>query len=136
MGGNAGTQTLTIVVRGLSLGELTKENAVEILLKEIGVGILSGIVIGIVVAFGAMLMESNPIFGLVDRGSYVSEYDSGKSGRILYTGHTGKAACGSGSCQWCVCYYSYGCHGVFRCFWDWHISASVYNIAMMHNMSR
>ena len=28
MGGNAGTQTLTIVVRGLSLGELTKENAV------------------------------------------------------------------------------------------------------------
>lgn len=27
MGGNAGTQTLTIVVRGLSLGELTKENA-------------------------------------------------------------------------------------------------------------
>ena len=46
-------------------GELTKENAVEILLKEIGVGILSGIVIGIVVAFGAMLMESNPIFGLV-----------------------------------------------------------------------
>ena len=65
MGGNAGTQTLTIVVRGLSLGELTKENAVEILLKEIGVGILSGIVIGIVVAFGAMLMESNPIFGLV-----------------------------------------------------------------------
>ena len=50
---------------GLSLGELTKENAVVILLKEIGVGILSGIVIGIVVAFGAMLMESNPIFGLV-----------------------------------------------------------------------
>ena len=65
MGGNAGTQTLTIVVRGLSLGELTKENAVVILLKEIGVGILSGIVIGNVVAFGAMLMESNPIFGLV-----------------------------------------------------------------------
>ena len=27
MGGNAGTQTLTIVVRGLSLGELDKENA-------------------------------------------------------------------------------------------------------------
>ena len=65
MGGNAGTQSLTIVVRGLSLGELTKDNAWKILLKEIGVGILSGIVIGSVVAIGAMLMESNPIFGLV-----------------------------------------------------------------------
>lgn len=65
MGGNAGTQSLTIVVRGLSLGELTKDNAARILLKEIGVGILSGIVIGSVVAIGAMWMESNPIFGLV-----------------------------------------------------------------------
>lgn len=65
MGGNAGTQSLTIVVRGLSLGELTKENAMKILLKELGVGILSGIVIGSVVALGAMWMESNPIFGLV-----------------------------------------------------------------------
>ena len=27
MGGNAGTQSLTIVVRGLSLGEMSKENA-------------------------------------------------------------------------------------------------------------
>ena len=46
MGGNAGTQTLTIVVRGLSLGELDKENARKVLLKEIGLGILNGVVIG------------------------------------------------------------------------------------------
>lgn len=32
MGGNAGTQSLTIVVRGLSLGEMSKENATWILL--------------------------------------------------------------------------------------------------------
>lgn len=65
MGGNAGTQTLTIVVRGLSLGELTKENAVHILMKELVVGIFSGVVIGLIVAMGAMFMESNPIFGVV-----------------------------------------------------------------------
>lgn len=65
MGGNAGTQSLTIVVRGLSLGQLTKENAIKILLKEIGVGILSGVVIGGIVAIGAMWMESNPVFGMV-----------------------------------------------------------------------
>ena len=65
MGGNAGTQTLTIVVRGLSLGDLTKENASRILLKEFAVGILSGVVIGLLVAGGALIMESNPIFGAV-----------------------------------------------------------------------
>lgn len=65
MGGNAGTQSLTIVVRGLSLGELTKENAVSILAKEVGVGLFSGIVIGVLIAVGAMLFERNPMFGLV-----------------------------------------------------------------------
>ncbi len=65
MGGNAGTQSLTIVVRGLSLGELTKENAMKILAKEIGVGLFSGMVIGLLIAIGAMLFEQNPIFGLV-----------------------------------------------------------------------
>lgn len=65
MGGNAGTQTLTIVVRGISLGDLTKENAMVILLKEIGVGLMSGVVIGLIIALGAMLFEGNPIFGLV-----------------------------------------------------------------------
>lgn len=65
MGGNAGTQSMTIVVRGLSLGELTKENARMILLKEIGVGMFSGVVIGIVIAIAAMLFEGNPVFGLV-----------------------------------------------------------------------
>lgn len=65
MGGNAGTQSLTIVVRGLSLNELTKENAVKILAKEIGVGLFSGIAIGLLIAIGAMLFEQNPMFGLV-----------------------------------------------------------------------
>lgn len=65
MGGNAGTQSLTIVVRGLSLGEMTKENAAKILIKEIGVGIFSGMVIGVLIALGAMLFEHNPMFGLV-----------------------------------------------------------------------
>lgn len=65
MGGNAGTQSLTIVVRGLSLGELTKDNAIKIMIKELTVGLFSGIVIGILVALGSMAFEGNPIFGLV-----------------------------------------------------------------------
>ena len=60
MGGNAGTQTLTIVVRGLSLGELDKENARKVLLKEIGLGILYGVVIGALVSVGAWFFAGNP----------------------------------------------------------------------------
>lgn len=65
MGGNAGTQSLTIVVRGLSLGELTKENAIKIMLKEVAVGLFSGLVIGVIVGLGSMIFEGNPIFGVV-----------------------------------------------------------------------
>ena len=65
MGGNAGTQTLTIIVRGLSLGEVDRENAVRILIKEVLVGLATGIVIGVFVAGIAMFYEFNPLFGLV-----------------------------------------------------------------------
>lgn len=65
MGGNAGTQSLTIVVRGLSLGEVDKENAMQILRKETGVGLVTGIVIGIFVSLIALYYEFNPMFGVV-----------------------------------------------------------------------
>lgn len=65
MGGNAGTQTLTIIVRGISLGEVDQDNAVRILIKEVVVGLATGIVIGIFVAAIAMFYEFNPLFGLI-----------------------------------------------------------------------
>ena len=65
MGGNAGTQSLTIVVRGIALGELTGDNARRVFFKEFGVGILSGVSIGLVVALICGVMQQNPSFGLV-----------------------------------------------------------------------
>lgn len=65
MGGNAGTQSLTMVVRALSLGEINRENGRSILLKEICAGVLNGIVIGALVAVIAMFYDYNPWFGLV-----------------------------------------------------------------------
>ena len=65
MGGNAGTQSLTIVVRGIALGELTGDNARRVFFKEFGVGILSGVSIGLVVALICGVLQQNPIFGLV-----------------------------------------------------------------------
>lgn len=65
MGGNAGTQTLTLIVRGIALGELDRENAKRVLLKEILTGVINGAAIGIIVAIIGYLWASKPVFGLV-----------------------------------------------------------------------
>jgi magnesium transporter len=65
MGGNAGTQSLTMVVRALSLDEIDKENAIKILLKELGAGLINGVVIGALVAVIALFYNFNPWFGLI-----------------------------------------------------------------------
>ena len=53
MGGNAGTQTLAVIVRGLALGELTFSNARHALFKEGLVGLGNGLATGMVGALGA-----------------------------------------------------------------------------------
>ena len=65
MGGNAGTQTLTVVVRGIALGELTWSNARKVLLKEVLVGIGNGVALGAVAAVVAGLVYSLPMLGVV-----------------------------------------------------------------------
>ena len=46
MGGNAGSQTLTLIIRGIAIGEISYENQADILKKEIAIGIINGFVIG------------------------------------------------------------------------------------------
>src|SRR5262245_43334758 len=65
MGGNAATQTLTVVVRGLALGELTWGNTRKALLKEAAVGIGNGLVLGLVAAVGAYALQRDPAIGLI-----------------------------------------------------------------------
>lgn len=65
MGGNAGTQTLTVIVRGLALGELSGANAKKALLKEATIGLGNGLVLGIVAALVAWATKGNPVLGLL-----------------------------------------------------------------------
>ncbi len=65
MGGNCGTQTLTVVVRGMALGELEFSSAWRAVLKEVTVGITVGCVAGILVAIVAYFWKGNPVLGLV-----------------------------------------------------------------------
>lgn len=65
MGGNAGTQSLTIIVRGIALGDLNKENAKKIFFKEVLVGLITGVVIGAIIAVLGFIWERNYVFGMV-----------------------------------------------------------------------
>ena len=65
MGGNAGTQTLAIIVRGIALGEIEFRQVRRALAREVFVGLLHGLAIGIAVAVGAWLWRGIPALGLV-----------------------------------------------------------------------
>jgi len=65
MGGNAGTQTITVLVRSLALGELEMKDARRILLKEVTVGFLNGLLIGIGAALIAYLLGAGIAVGLL-----------------------------------------------------------------------
>ena len=65
MGGIAGTQTLTLMIRGMATGQVSARNSMAILRKELAVGILNGIVFSIIIAAIAYLWYGNPGLGLV-----------------------------------------------------------------------
>ncbi len=65
LGGNSGTQTLTVITRGIALGELTLHNTFKAILKEITVGIINGLLIGSVATPLAYPFKGNILLGVV-----------------------------------------------------------------------
>ena len=65
MGGNAATQTLTVIVRGIALGELTWGNTRKALLKEAAVGIGNGVACGAIGALVVWVFKGDPVLGAI-----------------------------------------------------------------------
>lgn len=65
MGGNATTQTQTVIIRGLALGQITKQNAWALLKKEFMAGGYIGTILALVMAAGVGLLYSNWMLALV-----------------------------------------------------------------------
>jgi len=64
-GGIAGTQTLTLMVRSIALGEVTFKNMRWLLFKETGLGIVHGIALAILVGAIAIVWKGNEWLALV-----------------------------------------------------------------------
>jgi magnesium transporter len=65
MGGIGTTQTATVVVRGIALGELTRSVLVRVLWKEVWLGVATGAANGLVIAIIAYLWKGRLLLSLI-----------------------------------------------------------------------
>ncbi|MCF8474583.1 MAG: magnesium transporter [Emcibacter sp.] len=65
MGGNAGTQTMTVTVRSLATKDLTSHNVRRVIGKEFIISLLNGSVMAIIIGVLSMIYFNNPILGSV-----------------------------------------------------------------------
>jgi len=65
MGGNAGTQTLAVVVRALAMNQLTSSNTVRMILRELGIAAANGASLGALIGAGTWLIYGNSALALV-----------------------------------------------------------------------
>ena len=65
MGGNAGTQTLTVMVRKMALGDIDVVNAKDAVIKEATVALLNGFIFAVLMGIVAYIWFDVPRLGLV-----------------------------------------------------------------------
>ena len=65
MGGIAGTQTLTLMVRGIALGQVVKNNQAWLINRELVIGLMNGILWAVVVAIAASIWFQQWKIGLI-----------------------------------------------------------------------
>jgi magnesium transporter len=65
MGGNVGTQSSTIYVRGLATGEIESDEEWLYFFREAKIGAVMGLICGVMIAFIAYFWQGNPYLGLV-----------------------------------------------------------------------
>ena len=65
MGGNAGTQTVSIIIRNLAIGKVKFKEVGHLLLKEILLGLINGAVIGLVTGAIVTIIYHNIYLGLI-----------------------------------------------------------------------
>lgn len=65
MGGNAATQTLVVLVRGIALKQIELRTAYKTLRSEIGAGFMNGLMNGFIVAFVVLVKDHDALIALV-----------------------------------------------------------------------
>ena len=83
-GGNAGAQSLAVVMRGIVMREIPKDKRLGLVLKEGKIGAINGVVIGLVTACIAWIWYGSPYLGVViGLGMVVNLICAGLSGASI-----------------------------------------------------
>jgi magnesium transporter len=82
-GGNAATQTMTVVVRALAVRELSSANAWRIILREVLVGLVNGLAFAVITGVAAVAWFKVPQLGLVIGLAMLCNLVAGALGGIL-----------------------------------------------------
>ncbi len=64
-GGNAGAQSLAVVMRGIVMREIPRNKMLRLIIKEGQLGAINGAIVGVVTALVAWVWHGNPYLGLV-----------------------------------------------------------------------
>jgi magnesium transporter len=65
MGGNAGTQSLTVAVRAIATRDLTGSNVWRVIRREIAVGAINGVLFAVIMGIVGMVWFGSPMLGVV-----------------------------------------------------------------------
>ena len=63
--GSAGTQTLTVIVRSLALGEISSKNALKVILNQFGLSLVNGLSVGLIITLIALAWKGSAMLGLI-----------------------------------------------------------------------
>ncbi|MGK0500355.1 MAG: magnesium transporter [Oceanicoccus sp.] len=84
MGGIAGTQTLTVVIRGMTLGQIGSHNSAWLINKELMVGVINGLCWSSVVAVAASLWFNDILLGgIIAAAMVINLITAGLAGAII-----------------------------------------------------
>ncbi len=71
MGGVAGNQTLTLVIRGMALGQIGRTNSIWLMWRELGVGLFNGLLWAVVAAVIAIIWFDDNKLGYIFAGAMI-----------------------------------------------------------------
>lgn len=63
--GSAGTQTLTVTVRSIALGEIEPKNAIKVVLNQFALSLVNGLAVGVIITLIALLWKGEARLGII-----------------------------------------------------------------------
>ncbi len=114
MGGNAGTQTLAVVVRAIATNQLTSSNTRRVIMRELRIAATNGVSLGVLIGLGAFLIWHNPTLAVVFALAIFINNGRGRAGRRVRAGDARPVQCRSGRLLGGVRDHVHGLHG-FSC---------------------